>query len=288
MNKTAQYLRNIYKFPSMEDSQDFEKLIKLNLWTHQDDIAFYRDKERTTKCFTQMLNIKGKDSFIICNQVQQAWEVISDKSHPSNVIAFICDNAGFEFFMELCLADYLYTNYYATSIHFHVKHIPWFILDVTEADIHWMLHHLGKNADKYLQKMSTVWKEHFKTGRWKIVVRKYWTLPIGFTKMKEIDPLLFKMLEEPKVVIIIGDMNYRKLFEDKNLEPSTPISDALAEFHPSNVLLVRVMKSEVCCNIKPSEIEILENLNRNWMDSGLYGFIQFAPKPKVTCDCQGL
>ncbi|XP_044749375.1 damage-control phosphatase ARMT1-like [Coccinella septempunctata] len=283
IHKTAQYLKNIYKHPSQEDKDDFEKLIKLLLWSNQSD--YIMSKEYVIKSMAQILSTKQKEGFIVCNQLEEAWNIISDRSHPSNTIAIICDNAGFELFLDLCAADYLFTNYYARTIHFHVKHIPWFISDITEKDVYWMLHQLSKSPDKILQDLAGNWKEHFKTGRWKIIVRKYWILPIGFSRMKEIDPVLYKMLEETKIVIVKGDLNYRKLLEDTNIDPSTPFREALREFYPSDMILVRVMKCDVACNIPRQYVQKFEKLNEHWMDCGQYGLIQFAPKPEEYCDC---
>lgn len=187
--------------------------------------------------------------------------------------------------MELCIADYLYTNYYARTIHFHVKHIPWFISDVIERDIYWTLYQLGKTSDKDIQGLVNNWKEHFKTGRWIIIVRKYWVLPIGFSRMKEIDPILYKMLEETKIIIVKGDLNYRKLLEDKNVDPSTQFSAVLDKFHPSDMMLVRIMKCDVACNIPHHIVQKYEKLDKNWMDCGRYGLIQFTSKPIEICDC---
>ncbi|XP_045461994.1 damage-control phosphatase ARMT1-like isoform X2 [Harmonia axyridis] len=283
ITKTGQYLKNMYKYPSQEDKIDFEKLAKLLLWSNQGD--YIMSKEFVLSCFPQILSTKKKEGFIVCNQVEQAWEIISDRNHSSNVIAIICDNVGFELFAELCMADYLYTNYYARTIHFHVKHIPWFISDVMEKDIYWMLHQLSKSNNKVIQDLSANWKEHFKTGRWKIITRKYWILPIGFSRMKELDPILYKMLEETKIIIVKGDLNYRKLLEDINCDPSAPFSEVLHEFYPNSMLLVRILKCDVVCNVPRQNVEKFDKLDKNWMDCGLYGLIQFAPKPKEMCDC---
>ncbi|KAL3274871.1 hypothetical protein HHI36_019653 [Cryptolaemus montrouzieri] len=283
MIKTGQYLKNIYKYPSMDDKDDFEKLIKLNLWANQSDYIMSRNYVQ--KSFTHILNISKKDPFIACNHCENAWRIISERNQPSNVIAFICDNVGFDLFLELCVADFLYTNYYARTLHFHVKHIPWFISDTMEKDIYWMIQQLSKNSEKNIQELAKNWKEHFRTGRWKIIVRKYWTLPIGFTRIKELDPVLYKMLEETKLIVIKGDLNYRKCLEDKNLDPTTPIRKALNEFCPSNILLIRILKCDVVCDIPQSNIEKLEKVNDNWMDCGHFGVIQFAPKPSIKCDC---
>lgn len=84
MHKTSQYLKNIYKYPSKEDKEDFEKLVKLLLWSNQGD--YIMSKEYVLKCFSNILSTKKRDDFIVCNQIEEAWNVISDRSHPSNVI----------------------------------------------------------------------------------------------------------------------------------------------------------------------------------------------------------
>ena len=50
-------------------------------------------------------------------------------------VDIIQDNSGYELFGDLCLAEVLLRTTKLTSVRFHMKCIPWFKSDVTEADM---------------------------------------------------------------------------------------------------------------------------------------------------------
>lgn len=118
----------------------------------------------------------------------------------------VLDNAGYEVFTDLCLADYLISKNLCKINRFYVKNIPWFISDVMTHDFHWLLHQLAINEDENLNKLAQRWKNYLQEGIWKIEESDFWTLPFDFTYMANVDPRLYKQLSETKIVIFKGEL----------------------------------------------------------------------------------
>jgi len=94
--------------------------------------------------------------------------------------------------------------------------------------------------------------------------------------MKEKAPLIYDQFSNAKLIIFKGDLNYRKLMGDINFEYVTNFTTALGNFHPTNVLCLRTVKSDICVGLPPGIAESLFEKDKDWMITGNYGLIQVA------------
>lgn len=77
----------------------------------------------------------------------------------------ILDNAGYELFTDLCLADYLITFKFVNTVRFHGKVIPWFISDVTSKDFINTIDYLSyKIKSNVLKELGKRWENYMKSG----------------------------------------------------------------------------------------------------------------------------
>lgn len=77
----------------------------------------------------------------------------------------ILDNAGYELFTDLCLADYLVTFKFVNTVRFHGKVIPWFISDVTTQDFINTIDYLShKVKSDVLKELGNRWEGFMKSG----------------------------------------------------------------------------------------------------------------------------
>lgn len=74
------------------------------------------------------------------------------------------------------------------------------------------------------------------------------------------------------ILIIIGDLNYRKLIGDINWEPSTAFKAALCRFQPTAVVALRTLKCDCVCGLNSDyETKIDENdKDKNYLSSANY------------------
>lgn len=179
----------------------------------------------------------------------------------------------------MCIADFLITNKYAKKIRFYVKTIPWFISDVMIKDFKWTLNQLSNHSDNpILKKLGDRWQNYIQTKIWTIEEHDFWTLPVTFPEMTTYDVSLYKKLSEAKLIIFKGDLNYRKLFGDRNWMPDASVDECLQGFHPSKLCSLRTLKADIICGLQKGLAEAVEEKSPDWLASGNYGVIQFCDK----------
>lgn len=188
----------------------------------------------------------------------------------------VFDNAGYETFTDLCIADFLVSNGLAQSMRLYVKTIPWFVSDLMVFDFNWTLEQLRKNADENLRELGARWSDYVKNKVWTIVEDDFFTYPVDYSYMAEVRPKLYKQLSEAKFIIFKGDLNYRKLFGEKNWDPTTPCNTALQGFGPAKLCTLRTVKCHVVCGLSESVANRMETAESDWMETGNYGLIQYA------------
>lgn len=260
------------------------------MWGNKCDLSLSLGTVHTNE---QIGSVKEFDAFILCNQSEDIWKIVSDSSSKSEIIGnfiswfktivlltyfadIILDNSGYELFTDFCVADFLITKGFAKKIRIYDKEIPWFISDAMTPDIKWFLEQLLANECKVLKELGGRWSNYFKNGAWTLEEHDFWTLPFDFSLMKEKDLKLYNKLGESKLAIFKGDLNYRKLFGEVNWDPETPVKKGLQGFHPTNVCTLRTLKADIICGLAPGVAESTAKTAEDWLIAGNYGVIQFC------------
>nr|CAH7749688.1 unnamed protein product [Callosobruchus chinensis] len=273
IRKMAKHLTNLLSESLEPSKEEFIALLKLNLWGNKCDLSISLGKIADNSALFDTAKL---DDHILSDHSEDIWEDVSDTAGPSNMVAIVFDNVGYEVFTDLCLADYIISTKMADTVMLYVKTIPWFISDVMMHDLHWMLHQMKKLDDKYIKPLGERWSEYIEDGTWKVIESDFWTLPFDYTHMKKVDPDLYDELGRCKVVFFKGDLNYRKLFGEKNWNPSTLVETGLQGFHPSRLAILRTIKSDVVCGLPEGIAETIEEQDPKWMERGDWGLIQYC------------
>ncbi|XP_047037840.1 damage-control phosphatase ARMT1-like isoform X2 [Helicoverpa zea] len=211
----------------------------------------------------------------------------------------VCDNAGYELFADLCLAHFLVAQKIVQKVRFHVKDMPWFISDVTIKDFKHLIDacansNFSKEASSgategeggepkiikadNLRTLGQQWNQYFTDGIFVVMAEDYWTYPHVYKDMKKFDPNLYRKLQYAVAIMFKGDLNYRKLLADRNLNPTTGFEAALQGFIPAPLIAVRTVKAELICGLPKGKWDALTKLDAEWMQKGDYGVIQYCPK----------
>jgi hypothetical protein len=190
--------------------------------------------------------------------------------------AFIHDNAGFEFFSDLVLADLLCTSQLATNAEFYVKKYPWFVSDTTKDDVEYMLATMSQTEN--LKELAARWRNNFSSGKWTVDTDMFCTLPRPYCDMEKYAPDFYAKLSQSKLVVLKGDLNYRKMLGDINWEYTTALKIALQGFHPTALVTLRTLKADLVVGLAKGVADKIGAKNEDWMVSGEYGVVQFVGK----------
>lgn len=218
--------------------------------------------EEVTKLLTNVLS----------NHCQSVWDILS--SATATQVDIVLDNAGFELFSDLCLAEVLLHFGLSKKVVFHCKQLPWFVSDASIADCKWLLDQLCCHANQDLAKFGNRWKQRVKEGTWELVDHPFWTLPHEYAKMSSVAPDLYEELSKSALVFFKGDLNYRKLAADRNWPYKTPFSELLASFSPSSVCAMRTLKADLVGGLPPGKAGYAAACDKNWLVSGQFGILQ--------------
>jgi hypothetical protein len=75
------------------------------------------------------------------------------------------------------------------------------------------------------------------------------------------------------LTVMKGDLNYRRLAEDRHWPPTTPFATPTAYF-PSPVAALRTLKSDVVTGLAADVVADLDATGEAWRTSGTYALVQ--------------
>lgn len=262
---------------NLDSSPDtFRRIMKLTLWANRCDLSISAGKE-VKPSDNAFEIIDDLDASLIVEDALLAWKCLADaKQQDAVIVDFICDNAGYELFTDFILAEHIIETKLATKVRFNVKPIPWFISDVTPHDFKWTLEYLRNHSSKNLQDVGKKWSKMVENGQFEMTFDYFWTSPYEFYRMQEINPKLYEQIGEAQLLIIKGDLNYRKLIGDFTWEFTEDFDVCLRGFRPTNLVSLRTVKADMICGMKHGKAKELFAKDPGWMLTGDYGLIQFA------------
>lgn len=246
-------------------------ILQFSLWGNKFDLSVFSGEVllQHAQLDTKLHDMKKK---ILSNNTQQAWKVICDSENGR--VDFILDNAGFELFSDLCLAEFLLNLEKTSVVHLHVKDVPWFVSDTTEKDLFWTLNQLKNSSLEVLSKLGHQWLERIEDGSFLIRKHRFWTVCHDYSLMKTHAPELYEDLSKSKMLFFKGDLNYRKLVGDRNWPYTTPFDYALWGFCPAPLCALRTIKAEVVVGLEEGKAEEALAADKNWMITGEFAVVE--------------
>ena len=150
------------------------------------------------------------------------WDLLSRfrSSESVGFIHVILDNSGFEFLTDLVFVGYLLETGYANSVVLHGKCIPWFISDVNEHDLGFLVEKFRREEiftlihddhSHELRDAGLHWQALLNRGILRFHASPFWTAQHSYGRMPKVEPALFRELANADLVIFKGDLNYWKL-----------------------------------------------------------------------------
>ncbi|RPD77052.1 DUF89-domain-containing protein [Lentinus tigrinus ALCF2SS1-7] len=294
----------------------FKEMIQMCLWGNATDLSMLTHLSHED---IQHLQTVGKDAqaaraqYILRDEQEKVWSHLTSLAGKKDSrVDFVLDNAGFELFTDFVFADFLVTyTPYVSKVVFHPKLIPWFVSDVTPPDFKSTTASLlsptffpeentpadapaataSKESREHLYTMVKRWESYIQSGVFSLSVpidyplgasdvkANFWTSPYPYWNMEELAPELFADLCKSSLVVLKGDLNFRKLTGDVQWPPSTPFETAIGPIAGKfPILSLRTNKADVIVAVDDDVAKKLDESGEKWRYNGKYAVVLFQPK----------
>ncbi len=188
---------------------------------------------------------------------------------PEASVIMVTDNAGRELIADLVLSDYLLQHGHASVITLHVKPWPYYVSDATAADVTACLHRLSRTAGSAAAAAHRV-HTALAEGRIVLYTHEFYCAPWSYRHMPAD---LASEFGKAALTIFKGDLNYRRLVEDRAWPPTTAFS-SVASYFPAPVAVLRTLKSDVVTGLSQATVDDLDATRRPWRTDGSHGLLQ--------------
>jgi hypothetical protein len=152
----------------------------------------------------------------------------------------------------------------------HVKAHPTYVSDTTVPDVHgfWrLLDAHGGAAESLSARLVTA----FNAGRLRIFPDYFWC---GGAFLPQMPDYLRETFQGAALVIIKGDLNYRRAVSDGLWAAGTHFDDVMA-YMPAPFLALRTFKSDPNVGLSAAQMATLDAQDAAWRVNGKRGVIQF-------------
>jgi hypothetical protein len=180
---------------------------------------------------------------------------------------------------DLALADFLLSQGWSKAVAFHLKERPFFISDAMVKDVHDSIHSLLNSAERTLRQLGKRISAHLAAGQLVLTDDRelgspYWTSSLMFRRMPE--PLR-RALSQSDLIVLKGDVNYRRLLDDRHWPYTARLAEA-AGYFPASLLAMRTLKGELLVGLRPGQAEALAQADERWLTNGKRGVIHLRAR----------
>jgi hypothetical protein len=278
---------------------------RTNAITGSEDEVITKESMSSILSQTAHILVQSSEPFILDNNLSVVVEYLASCTieGQKRCVEIWVDNAGYELATDLILAETLLATNTADIVLLRVKAHPTFVSDVTAQDVaHTIemmngsssvssIQELGRRLSLRLTSNQLIVKESFFLCQGLAC----WDMPADHVKYEGED-LETLCATEPKLIIVKGDANYRRLLGDRHWSWDACVSKVFS-YWPVPILALRTFKAEIGIGVmvetrvtnvgtgdstttnENRHMEFSVNgmtLPSDWQVSGRYALIQFA------------
>jgi uncharacterized protein with ATP-grasp and redox domains len=247
----------------------FEALVHSSLWGNRADLSNYT----VAAAARDGLAVAEERSHILIDHTHSVRELlVGQDSHgprPQRV-DFINDNVGLDSLFDLALADFMLGQGWVQEVVFHLKNYPFFVSDAMAKDVRAVMSLLQASHVPTVKDLGQRMHDRVEAGRIFLKDDPFWTSSLMF---RDLPPSLRAELARSDLVILKGDVNYRRLLDDRHWPPTTRM-EKVADYFPASFLVLRTLKGEIIVGLEPGQAEALTAQDPTWLINGKRGIIQ--------------
>jgi len=249
----------------VEPEVAFEPLLHSCLWGNRADLSNYTVNLQAHGG----LRASEERRNILIDHTDKVWELLAGGLQR---VDFVNDNVGMELLFDLALADFLLVQGRVREGVFHLKDRPFFVSDAMPKDVQMTLSLLRVVPDAAVQGLGARLQEHLAAERLILKDDPFWTSSLMF---RQVPQSLRAELARSNLVILKGDVNYRRLLDDRHW-PHTMRLEEIAAYFPAPLLVLRTLKGEIIVGLEPGQAEALAAEDPTWLINGKRGIIQLV------------
>jgi uncharacterized protein with ATP-grasp and redox domains len=264
---------NWEQLDSVEPAVSFEVLLHSYLWGNRADLSNSTVREQARSG----LDARQERHHLLIDDTDRVAALLSAGVQRVDLVN---DNTGRELLFDLALANFLLSQGWAQQVVFHLKDRPFFVSDAMPQDVRAILRllHTGPGHSEHntgsgslpAQALGQRLEEHLAAGRLLLRDVPFWTSCLMFRQMPSD---LAGELAQADLVVLKGDVNYRRLLDDRHW-PHTTRLEEIAAYFPAPFLLLRALKGEIMVGLEPGQAEQLAAQDPTWLINGKRGIIQ--------------
>ncbi len=245
----------------------FEMLLHSALWGNRADLSNLTVKEQA------LAGLAAQDErhLLLIDHTAQVHGLLAG-GVPR--IDFINDNVGLDSLFDLALADFLLTRGWAQRVVMHLKDRPFFVSDAMPQDIRIVLHALAQSARPSLRSLAARLVDAQAGGRLSLKTAPFWA---SFQMFRDMPEALRADMSTAALVIVKGDVNYRRLLDDRHWSPTTRM-EAVTSFFPTSFVALRTLKGEIMVGLAAGQAEQLSAQEPDWLINGRRGVIHLVKR----------
>jgi uncharacterized protein with ATP-grasp and redox domains len=268
----------IVTLDTIQDYRTDEKcifLIQAALWGNRTDLSNFNVDEKDRLNWS----VKSETGNILIDDSEEFLKLLLK---GNNRIDFINDNTGSDIYFDLALSDFLLKNGYVNKVVFHLKNQPFFVSDAMPEDIFRIIDILKqsytpdqKNGNKSISFiLGENINSYLSSGKLTLKEEPFWTFPFMFDQM----PTELQLdLSASDLVVIKGDVNYRRLLGDRHWPKTTCMID-VTDYFPASFVTLRTLKGEIIVGLEQEVVENISKIDPAWLINGKRGIIQLVKK----------
>ncbi len=171
---------------------------------------------------------------------------------------------GLDSLFDLALADFLLTHGWAQQVVMHLKDRPFFVSDAMPQDIEAMVAALAASTSPSVRSLAARLATAQAKGQLLLKTAPFWT---SFQMFRDMPAELQADIGAAELAIVKGDVNYRRLLDDRHWPPTTRMEDVTGYF-PTSFVALRTLKGEIMVGLAEGQAEQLGVEDPDWLING--------------------
>jgi hypothetical protein len=237
-------------------------LLRFGLWANQLDLSYSQLLEKSRNRSKAEAN-----RLLVDHSALAAEELLQARR-----VDVVLDNSASELVGDLHLAHSLLQPSTGRTVILHCKKAPFYVSDAVIRDVSDTINCLKQSQRSRVRRFGEALFRALEQGSLRLRDHYFWNGPLHFPEFPDD---LRQELAESDLVVLKGDLNYRRLLCDRKWPPWTDMESIVAYF-PAALAVLRTTKSELNVDLPRETVDALNQVDPNWSVEGQYGIIRYC------------